>query len=170
MCTNRVRNYTRGNSILDQIWISEELEDTYPLDVEVGPPLSTSDHGTVFLKSSLAVKQNAVIRTVYDCRRSNVIQFLKRLSSASFMKVYDAINIDEKCQAFNEVFYDALSIISRREVFMTRHDKAWITPFLKLLIEDKWMAYREGNWTKYNHLKEKVRSEVLKAKKNWSEK
>ena len=42
-----------------------------------------------------------------------------------------------------------------------------MTPVLKKLIDDRWSAYRSRNWPLYNHLKEKVKGEVFKAKKSW---
>ena len=42
-------------------------------------------------------------------------------------------------------------------------DKDWMTPLTKMLILDKWTAFREHDWPRYNHLKLKVRVEVQKG-------
>ena len=169
VCINRVTKPTRGDAILDQVWISEELEESFPADAEIRPPLSTSDHSVAFLKSTLPLKRNMVVKTVFDYRRNNIDNFLQRLHSSCFRKVYDGENVDEKCHSFYEIFFDALSMIPRREVVMTMQDKPWMTPLLKLMIEDKWVAYRTRNWPVFNHLKEKIKLEILKAKRNWSD-
>ena len=44
-----------------------------------------------------------------------------------------------------------------------------MTPLTKMLILDKWAAYHSKDWTRYSHLKSKVKSEVLKAKQIWAE-
>ena len=45
-----------------------------------------------------------------------------------------------------------------------------MTPNLKLLINNRWNAYRKKNCSLYNHLKLKVRCEIIKAKRKWVEK
>ena len=37
-CKNHVNSPTRGDSILDQIWITESLQSKYPTDAQIGPP------------------------------------------------------------------------------------------------------------------------------------
>lgn len=46
---------------------------------------------------------------------------------------------------------------------MSNKDKPWLTPLIKAMIDDRWTAYREKDWARYNHLKCKVRSEIMKA-------
>ena len=48
--------------------------------------------------------------------------------------------------------------------------KPWITPVLLDLINKRWKAYREKNFSLYNHYKVKVRQEIIKSKKIWSDK
>ena len=38
------------------------------------------------------------------------------------------------------------------------------------MIEDRWNAYRPKNWALFNHLKEKVKKEIAKAKQIWTNK
>lgn len=59
--------------------------------------------------------------------------------------------------------------IPQKAVYMTSKDKGWMTPVTKLLINEKWQAYRQKNWSKYNHLKTKVQTEITKAKDNWAQ-
>ena len=35
-------------------------------------------------------------------------------------------------------------------------DKSWMTPVTKALIDDKWNAYRNKDWARFNHLKERL--------------
>ena len=170
LCLNRVNSPTRGSSFLDQIWLSEALEEAYPDDAEIGPPLSTSDHNTAFLKPHFSMPSDFSTRKiVFDFRKSHIQDFLNRLSTLGFEGVYATSDVNEKCSHFYETLTNALSTsIPQREVTLTNRDKPWITPILKRMIEDRWTAYRTRNWPLYNHLKSKVKSEIVKAKKLWS--
>ena len=55
-------------------------------------------------------------------------------------------------------------------VQMSHTDKPWMTPTLKLLINERWNAFRERNFSKYHHYKQKVKLEILKAKAIWVKK
>lgn len=61
-----------------------------------------------------------------------------------------------------------MSVISQKIVKFTRKDKIWMTPVLKKMIQDRWNAYRRRNWPVYNHLKTKVKTEIIRAKLKWS--
>ena len=170
-CVNRVTSSTRGNALLDQICISEELQEFYPNSADIGPPLANSDHNCVFLVPTSTTKQSCkTTRTVFDYRRGHIRNFLHHLSNSTFDDVYNAVSVNGKCAAFYEIFYSALSVIPCRDIVIYENDKPWITPVLKKLIEDRWIAFRSRNWPVYNHLKEKVKTEIFKAKQSWSNK
>lgn len=167
-CVNRVKNPTRGNSFLDQIWISESLEDNYPDSAIVGPPLANSDHCSVLLRPSMEARASKIIeKTVFDYRASNIQRFLHALESSNFYEVYSADDVDAKCNAFCSLFLKALSEIPKKKIIITERDKPWITPVLKKMIQDRWDAYRTKNWPVFLHLKTKVRTEIQHAKKSW---
>ena len=171
LCVNRVTSPTRGNSLLDQIWISEVMEENYPEPAEIGSPLGSSDHNCVVLRpAGKPEKEERIIKTVYDFRQTHIQNFLKCLASLSFKEIYAASDVNKKCDAFYRLFFEALSVILQRKVCFTARDKPWITPVLKKLIEDRWDAYRMQNWPVFNHLKLKVKHEITRAKQAWSEK
>jgi len=172
LCVNRVSLPTRGNSYLDQIWLSESIEVHYPNCAEIGPPLGTSDHNCVLLRPTeeLLSDGKEVTRTILDYRREHIHSFLIKLSNLGFSEVYSAPNANEKCAAFYSAFYDAMSEIPQHTVTFSSRDKQWITPILKKLIQDRWSAYRAKNWPVYYHLKQKVKTEIQRAKRTWSDK
>ena len=171
LCVNRVTSPTRGNSVLDQIWISEAMEENYPEPAEIGPPLGSSDHNCVVLRpAGTAKKEEKVFKIVYDFRQTHVQNFLQSLASLNFKEIYAASDVNDKCKAFHSLLFQALSVISQRKVSFTPRDKPWITPVLKKLIEDRWEAYRMRNWPVFNHLKMKVKHEIMRSKQAWSEK
>lgn len=45
-----------------------------------------------------------------------------------------------------------------------------MTPLTKFLINERWEAFRARDWARYNHLREKVKREISRAKSIWAEK
>jgi hypothetical protein len=162
---------TRGDSFLDQLWISSALSSHYASCAEVGPPLGTSDHRTIFLKTkSHSAAASGKIIKFRDYRSSNLAQFTERLSNADFSSVIHESSVDTKCSAFYQILEDAESCrpIPVEFITLSDQDKPWITPLLKLLINKRWDAYRCKDWSRYDHYKRKVKSELLKAKHIWA--
>ena len=86
-------------------------------------------------------------------------------------QVVEAVDVDDKWNNFEACLQTLLLVcIPMQEVYMTDRDKQWITPLIKLLINQRWHAYRTKNWTLYDHLKTKVRVEITKAKHSWAKK
>ena len=71
--------------------------------------------------------------------------------------------------------YDSFSLAINETILslvvtMTNNDKAWMTPLTKSLINDRWTAFRQKNWKRYDYLKLKVKEEILHAKRILAEK
>ena len=167
---NCVKSPTRGESILDQIWISPAILSHYVTCAEVGPPLGSSDHRTVFLptKDHSTSTRKRIVK-IKDYRMSNLARFCQALSSSDFSILELEKSLDDKCATFYHILDNAASYIPVEYVVMNEHDKAWITPLLKLLINKRWAAYRSKDWPRYNHFKEKVKLEIKKAKRIWAD-
>ena len=69
-----------------------------------------------------------------------------------------------KCDFFTNAVKYSMRSIPKYNITNSANDKQWITPPCKHLINEKWKAFRVGNWAKYNHLKDKVKIEIRKAK------
>ena len=170
---NRVVEGTRNHSIIDQILLDECLCDCYPNMASVGPPLDKSDHNSILLRAAYqsTLKENGRRPTlVWDFRDSNLLQFLQCLSNTDFNVINQENTVDEMCVRFYELLIYPLSKIPCSLVYFSVKDKPWMTPVLKSLINKRWNAFRDKNWTVYNHYKLKVRSEILKAKRIWCHK
>ena len=166
---NCVESPTRGQAILDHIWISPAILDQYVSCAWVGPPLGTSDHGTVFLPTkchAFSPSQRTV--KVKDYRMSHLVRFSQALSLSDFSILEYMDSLDQKCSAFYEILDNASSCIPVEYVVMNENDKPWVTPLLKLLINKRWAAYRSKDWPRYVHFKEKVKLEINKAKRIWA--
>jgi hypothetical protein len=73
-------------------------------------------------------------------------------------------------QHFYDSFYRAMAAIPVSFVKVKSKTKPWITPVLLDLINKRWRAFREKDFILYNHYKKKVKMEIVKSKKIWSNK
>ena len=98
---NCVETPTRGESVLDQIWMSSTMVEHYVTCAEVGPPLGTSDHRTVFLPTrDYSVSARKRIVKLKDYRMSNLAHFGRALSSSDFSPLEREESLDNKCSLF----------------------------------------------------------------------
>lgn len=167
--TNKVISPTRQGSFLDQIWVDENLTTQYE-NAEIGAPLGNSDHNCVILNPVQAIlpEANGRMVSVWDYRASNVREFVACLSSLDFNVIEQASDVEEMCAIFYNMFSVALSHIPCNFVQMSSRDKVWMTPVLKLLIDKRWAAYRSRDWKLFLHYKERVKTEIVKAKRVWA--
>ena len=68
---------------------------------------------------------------------------------------------------FYEIIYSALQCIPFTIVRMSGNEKPWFTPKLKLLVNRRYDAFRRRDFVMYNHYREKVKTEIRKAKSFW---
>ena len=87
----------------------------------------------------------------------------------NFVSVNDKVFSTSLSSFQFQVIEEALKTIPCSYVEMSTRDKPWLTPLLKHLINCRYEAYRLGQFGKYNHLKEKVKREIEKAKSRWIE-
>ncbi len=170
--TNFVLSPTRKDSVLDQFWIDERTSNFYQY-AEIGAPLGNSDHNTVILNpinhGDRSFSNDRVV-PVWDYRDSNVCNFVTCLASLDFSVLDQASNVDHMCEIFYSMLNDALSKIPFKLIRMSKRDKVWMTPVLKVLITKRWEAYRKRDWERYSHYKDKVKKEIVTAKKLWARK
>ncbi len=169
--SNFVLSPTRQGSFLDQIWIDEHMCDHY-YHAEIGAPLSNSDHNCVMLSPVNQANRSPSDRLVpvWDFRESNVQEFVACLASFDFSVLDEASNVDHMCAMFYDMLYVALSKIPCNFTIMSKRDKLWMTPVLKVLITKRWEAYRKRDWRQFSHFKDKVKKEIVTAKRIWARK
>lgn len=159
---------TRNKAILDQIYTDIDHQ---VIHTEVLGALASSDHNIV----KLILKHDATVNckscdVVFDLRSSNMQKVKSFLSNVSWYHMFLMNNIDDKCNEFYFIMNLALSLLPRKKVKKSLKDKAWITSTLKALINDRWSAFRDKDFNKYNHLKQKVKEEIIRCKQNWANK
>ena len=177
MCTSDLESHcdvtpivtenTRGNNILDQIFIN--TNDSHVYKIIICSPIGDSDHNCITLVDSRSDNKTNVKTThkVYDFRKSNIDGFLKKLENFNFVNLLKNNDINEQIEILQQACNLALESIPHRIVTMNSQDKPWMTPKLKLLINDRWLAYKRRDFGKYTHLKNKIKTEIVSAKKSW---
>ena len=165
-----VQSPTRNDAILDKILLDTKLSDMYATPI-VGPNLSTSDHRTVFMPPIKSKTNIMRIKKVFDFRESNVPLFVNHITSYNWSNFYRSnIDVDSKTDILYDRVNKALALIPTDFVEMTSNDKPWLTPKLKLLINKRFNAYRSKDWPLFNHLKTKIKKEIINAKSAWLQK
>jgi hypothetical protein len=161
---------TYGEAQLDYILISECLAEKYsitdapPVDISKIPHLSLVATPIIQYKDC-----HNITRTVYDFRSSHIDHFVNEVGKIDWRFLDDTqLSLDQKCYRFHEILEDVFkNCIPHAKVTFTKRDKPWITPVIKDIINKRWSAYRERNFEVYNHLKFKVRQEIIKSKRIW---
>ena len=169
-----VNQPTRANNILDHILVSKNLTRFYDSDcVTYSPPIGKSDHLTIMVTPRSYERKWKVMRscTVYDFRSSHLNSLLANASLVDWNEISDIDDVNQQWSTLHAKITLLLEeSIPRRIVVMSSNDKEWLTPLTKLLIQDKWNAFRAKEWTLFHHLKEKLRKEIMKAKDIWAQK
>lgn len=162
-----VQTPTRGSAILDKIFVDPLLKTKYSIPVTC-PAFGLSDHLAVYMKPFNSQWHVTHVKKVFDLRRSHVSNFVHALQCAPWDFMYSPdLSLEEKCSLFYEFIDTAMSVIPQTFVEMSSRDKAWMTPILKNMINLRYDAFRSGNMLLYEHFKDKVRSEISKAKHSW---
>ena len=165
-----VRRPTRMNSTLDHILISAQLSDIYSENnVQYDSPIGASDH--LLLTATPYGKtwrnNDRQYHKVYDLRNSNLLNLMNAASTIDWLGPLKNLKcVDSMWREFHSCLSELLHrFIPCKTIVITDKDKEWMTPITKGLINDRWKAFREKNWTRYNFLKGKVKEEIEKAKK-----
>ena len=137
----------------------------------IGPPLANSDHRSVSASIQCCeIPSTKVYKNVYDLRPQHVRNFVDSVSSIDFQSIItSSASVHEKCNLFQSSITDCFeNHIPCCAVPVSNRDKPWITPFVKHLIHERWLAYRKRNFTRYRKLAGLVKSKIAAAKHKWA--
>jgi hypothetical protein len=166
--TNNVQP-TRLNAILDHVLLSSNLIDHYNITIE--NPISTSDHNSILCKpTGHFTKRLFFTRKVFDLRQSNIAYFIECISSIDWSHLFLLdVGVNDKCSIFHNTVLDCINnCIPMHVVEMSDRDPPWFTPLLKLLINQRWAAFRSRNFARYHSLKDIIKHKIVAAKANWA--
>ena len=166
---------TRQNNVLDHVLISNSLLSTYDnTSVTYNAPIGTSDHLTIMVtptSSATQVINNSRVAILRDYRRSNMFRLFTAVSKLNWDELYSESDVNKQWEIFHNAITSAINEnIPQQRVLMKDNDKAWMTPLTKFLINEKWHAFHDRDWSRYNHLKYKLKTEICRAKKIWASK
>jgi len=167
---NIVKDATRKEAILDKVFVTEELIKKYP-SVTILDPVGNSDHRKIIASpdSHCNIVEQTIKTTkqVYDFRTSNISWIHKELENLLIGCSLSGKNVNYILENIYATMYSTLDFIPCKTVSYSAKNKPWISDTIKVLINQRWSAYRNKNFTKYIHLKEKVRSLIDQAKSSW---
>jgi len=97
---NIVKENTRLNAILDCCFISSEIATDF--NANVGPPLSKSDHKSVYIYSETSFsKSQKQYHHIYDYRESNLLAFNNEVEKINWSTLLELDDIDKKSELFS---------------------------------------------------------------------
>ncbi|MEL7308286.1 MAG: reverse transcriptase family protein, partial [Pseudomonadota bacterium] len=137
------------------------------------PPLGSANclHKIVCISKNLHVSlKSNLFQKVYDLRKSHIDIFCKRVASVDWSVIFEFSSVQEKVDYFYDKFEEASSVNPVSFVKFGPKTKPWITPVLLDLINKRWSAFRNKIFSLFIHYKLKVKSELKRSKKIWSEK
>jgi hypothetical protein len=165
---------TYGSSQLDYVILSENLYPNYNVTVSVPFDFSSMPHLSLIATPNNILHprpsdQFAMTYPFFDLRDSNVSNYVKELSDVDWNFLYRSeCSFEDKFRHFYSLLFEAFyRNIPVCTVKFSSRDKPWITPLVKHLINCRWKAYRCRNFPLYNHLKEKIKIEIVNAKNKW---
>jgi len=162
---NIVTQNTRKNSLLDYCLFSKDISSNYSTCVK--DPIGSSDHNTIFCYHAEKKPSIKIKKEFLDLRMSNLAAYRQAVFNICWESVYYMTDINEKCNYFTNSLLSSISTIPKFQITMSSTDKQWVTPLCKHLINCRWKAFRENNFSKYEFYKTKVQSEIKKAKRLW---
>ena len=135
------------------------------------PPLgfAVHSHNVVFIsKNASCVSDSHLLHKVFDLRKSNIDAFVSSIEYVDWSPIFTHSCVSDSLTYFYEQFYKAMSVIPVSFVKIKPQTKPWITPVVLDLINKRWRAYREKHFSLYAHYKDKVKKEIFKSKRLWS--
>jgi len=163
-----INESTRKSAILDQCYVPHNKFET--MSSKVLDPLAKSDHNIVLINDNdapITIQSNTV--EVLDTRSSSLGPFYRYMKATNWAHVYFNTDINEKVEIFYNELSKAVSLIPRKTIKFKPKDKPWIDQRCKVLIKERWKAYKRNNYTLYEHYKKKVKNYVQRQKKRWAE-
>ena len=163
-----VKAPTRGNNILDQILTN--MGNIYG-EAQHLPPLGRSDHQCILyapLKHRPTGKPS--VKTTRSLKADNIRALGLKLNHENWESVFQAKDVDEKVEAFNNILIEALNTCTpQKRVRMHPGDKEWMTPHIKGAISARQKAFSKGDKERYKQMKEKVANLIKNAKRKFYE-
>jgi len=164
---NLIDQPTRNEAYLDRIYVSSVFKTAYD-NILLADPIGNSDHKTIILSSISNTRIETTHRSiqVYDFRDSNIFTAFSFISSIKWEN-YKSQSANVLVESIYCIFDEALKLVPSKSIKPSVRDKPWMNNVIKCLINERWKAYHNSDFPKYNHYKNKVKQAIIKAKSNW---
>jgi hypothetical protein len=157
---------TRANSTLDHFLITDSSKFQLPVPLA---PLGRSDHCVILLQPHRSIKPITIKKTSRKITPRTLAMFQDKMESTKWVEVVQVEDVDEAASSFlltlKSIFDSCFPEVAYR---LRPDDKPWITPRIKMIINQRDRAYKEKKTLKYLRLRDQVRSEILRAKSNYA--
>lgn len=164
-----VKEPTRGNAILDLILTNMSACCNSPLLL---PPIGQSDHNAVLWSFNKHTAKYACSKVKIRSGRNYAKNaFGKWLADINWIDLYRAGSCEHKLNIFQTVISTGLDIFfPSKTVKLHDHDKPWVTPEFKKIIQDRQRAFRQGRSSQYRRLRNLANRESKRLKSTFLKK
>ena len=156
---------TRNEAILDKI-VTNLAAHYNP--VEICSPIGLSDHRCVVMKPKAPLPRDSTSRqrVARPMRDSDIREFGQWLCDHDWSEVSSAESVTDKCSEFYSTLHQVIEIyFPQRTVKQYSHDKAWITPYIKMLVTRRQRAFHDGKTSLWRYNMCIVFAKSLKSSK-----
>jgi hypothetical protein len=156
---------TRGANTLDQVFTNFATDKA----ATQLPPLGRSDHCVVLWSPSLPTRSTPVKKTVRKFSRANVSRFLHAVARVDWLAMAQSSDDVDHCASrmmncLSTLFHQHFP---KRTIRLRSDDPEWMSPSLKILIDDRDRAFSNKQWNKFRRLREEVLSHLRHLKRNF---
>ena len=164
---NKVLDNTRGNATLDYIFMTRGISEQYK-QAEVGDAIGRSDHNIIICDPKKNFIEKGKLKTFRDFNKRNIDIAKTKLEGTDWTTLYRTIDVNEKLSTFYEALNNATSHIPETSAIIKSNDKPWITVPIKNKIQQRWRAYKAGDYPRYHTLKREIKVDIKTAKDRWA--
>lgn len=160
---------TRGEAFLDRVLVPANFSHYYK-DTQTFPPFGSSDHSVILIIPSKTFMPCSVsLFPVLDMRESYLNSAANYLDGFQWKNLLNEGGLNETCDLFYRILHQCLTVFPVDMIKRTCRDKPWISATIKVLINKRYKAFRQKDWSLYKHYRDKVKMEIYNAKRSWSQ-
>jgi len=141
---------------------------------------SCSDHCPVFatLKTNNKTKSPAYKRVIYDYSNMNTDGMIEAVYYANWNEIFDEQDFESLCTNFVEKLKNIFDeFVPHKEIVIRPNDRPWMNGLIRKLMRERNRKHkiakrknRPLDWQQFRTIRNRVISEIRKAKRNYDEK
>ena len=173
-CTDSIQinsSPTRGDRVLDKVFVSRNYAKFYVRRANVLPPLGKSDHSCVFVQP---LSRNSLPPVGYNThfKRSltdfNIDTVALYLSSVDWRPLFASNDVQFQCDYFYSVVNDIIDNVMPLTAFKAKkNEKPWVTPYFRKMVKLRDVAFSSKDRVLFRKLRNKVNHLRINLKKEY---